>query len=334
MKNFTKYIQNCNALHRLWERGDTIVVSVSGGRDSMCLAHVLLRIACKENLRIIVAHVNHGLRSEDSLRDQQIVEGFCKKNDVSIETLVVPDAKKGEDEAAWRNLRRTFLARVATKYSATSIALGHHRGDHAETLLLHLMRGSGLQGLSNMRFRSAQILETCPEKSLQRFHTVIRPLLNVSKQDITTYCKDYEIDYGEDESNHDILFLRNKVRHALIPYLEEHFNQNIVTSLARSAQIIADDYSFLSENVELPIKRCGKSVVFSRNDFTSMTISAQRFYLRRVIVELTGSDSLCGFGMIEEFRKALLSEKNKHRNIQTKDLIFSVKNATVEITLS
>lgn len=333
MKNFTKHIQNTNALHQLWNRGDTILVGVSGGRDSMCLLHVLLKIAAKEDLRIVVAHVNYGLRGEQSLRDQGIVEDFCIKNDVICDTLTVAENARGENEADWRATRRSFFAERASHHEADRIALGHHQDDQAETLLLHLLRGSGLQGLASMRFRSLQKLSITDQADTQQMYTVIRPFLAVGRDDISMYCIDYEILFGEDESNSDTTFLRNKTRHELIPYLKEHYNQDIIKTLSRSAQIIGDDYSLLEESALPEYEHVGSTITFSRTAFNELSESAQRFYLRRVIGQLTAAQKHCGFGVIEEARKAIRSSKNKIQKIQTKDLIFCVKNATVEITL-
>ncbi len=327
MKNFTKYVQNTNSLHGLWNRGDTIVVGASGGRDSMCLLHVLSHIANKEGLTIVAAHVNHGLRGASSDRDQKIVEDFCVQLNIPCETLVVDASKKGQSEDQWRTIRRDFFARVSSDYNAHSVALGHHKNDHAETLLLHLLRGSGLSGLSNMSVKSAQTIGGSPV-------VLIRPLLGVKREDISIYCTDYSIEFGEDETNSSTDFTRNKIRMMLLPYLEKNYNTEIIDTLSRTAQSIGDDYAFLSENVRLSYVNDENSVSFDKQEFLALSPSAQRFFLRSAVGSLINEGSYGGFGLIEEFRKALLSKKNKNQTIQTNDLIFAVKNATVEITLA
>jgi tRNA(Ile)-lysidine synthase len=317
MKNLIKHVQNVNSQNNLWNSGDTIVIGVSGGPDSMCLFDVLLKIAAKNNLSIIIAHVNYGLRGEDSVADQRLVENLALINNVTCKTLVCTDPS-AKNENAWRNIRYNFFQKIAKFHNAHSIAVAHNKNDQAETLLLHLLRGSGLNGLSAMQLKT---------------NNIIRPLLTTSKEDILNYCTQNNIKYNIDKTNATAEFTRNKIRNELMPYLEENFNKNIINILSATAKTIGNDYAFLNESIEKFwfIDKSKKIISFKERVFINMHPSKQNMTLRLMIHELLGSLTNIENGLIEEMTKTIKSTKNKHKIIETKDLKMMKIGDTVEL---
>ncbi len=318
MKNLVKYVQNIRARHMLWNAGDTIVMGVSGGPDSMCLFDVMLNIANKANLKLVVAHVNYGLRGKESKSDQKLVEQYAKKNGTICESLVCLE-NCGQNEKDWRNMRYDFFAKMTKKYTAECIVVAHTKNDQAETLLLHLLRGSGLNGLSGMRVRSE--------------NNIVRPLLTVERRDILAYCDNNEIPYNIDNSNMDTALTRNAIRNNLIPYLAKEFNPQIIDTLANTATIIADDYDFLVQQKDVfwQINTDNNNIIFSADIFLQKKPSQQRLSLRTMIQQMQKTLVDIENGLIEEMRIVIASTKSKHQIISTKNLKMMKKGDTVEL---
>jgi tRNA(Ile)-lysidine synthase len=318
MKNLVKHIQNINARHMLWTSGDTVIIGVSGGPDSMCLFDVMYSIAQKQELKIIVAHVNYGLRGKDSDRDQRAVEKYAKKCDSTCEI----HQYKGDiyDENTLRTVRYTFFTQLMNQYGAKGILTAHTKNDQAETLLLHLLRGTGMQGLGGMKVQSQ--------------NHIMRPLLFTSRQDVLEYCMNHNIPYNIDKTNDDVLYTRNKIRNNLIPYLEKEFNPQIIDTLAKTTQILAEDYDFLKKQNEVfwDYDEKKKSVTFSVKDFERQHISMQRYSLRLMILHINKDTINIESGFVAELQKALMSHKNKQQEVTGKNLKMLRKGGIVELT--
>ncbi|MEA3323369.1 MAG: tRNA lysidine(34) synthetase TilS, partial [Patescibacteria group bacterium] len=278
-----------------------------------------VHIAKKTGIMFVVAHVNYGLRGEDSIKDQILVEKYAKKNNILCETLVCDDVSSG-NENTWRNVRYDFFVQMMQKHAATAIAVAHTTNDQAETVLAHLLRGSGLQGLSGM--------------SVCSVNRVIRPLLFIGREDVLSYCAENKVQYNIDKSNADNSFNRNKIRNELIPYIEQNFNENIVNVLADTARIIGDDYAFLQkQNIVFWKNNSQKnSITFSAKKFLSKHPSVQRMALRAMIEELNNTLVDVESGFVEEMQKAIVSTKNKHQEVSRKNLKMLRKSDIVELT--
>ncbi|PID51876.1 MAG: tRNA lysidine(34) synthetase TilS [Candidatus Moraniibacteriota bacterium] len=318
MKNLVKNVQNNNFLQKMWQNGDTIILGVSGGPDSMCLLDVMARIAKKESLTIVVAHVNYGLRGEDSIADQILVERVAQRHGFVCEVKEYLDIQKGS-ESQWRKMRYDFFEKMRKKYEAQVIAVAHNKNDQAETLLLRLLRGSGLVGLSGMRWRSK--------------NDVIRPFLNVSRADVLSYCEKHALSYNLDKTNDDNVYTRNNIRNNLLPYLEKEFNPRIVDVLANSATTIADDYAMLRKNIVVFWNYIEKKekIIFSVQKFLKNDVSMQRLSLRIMIKILRGTTKNIERGVVEEMRKMIASTKGKNQEFVGKDLKMLKKGDTVEL---
>jgi len=229
-ERFKAYVNN----KELVFSGETIVLAVSGGPDSLCLLHLFSRLASEYSLRLIVAYLNHGLRPEAALEEagvaalaDQMSLPFMSKR-VNIRSY---KKKFGlSEEAAGRRARYRFLLQVARNFQAESIALGHHRDDQAETVLLNLLRGSGIDGLSGM----------LPLRSINGVK-LIRPLLDFRRSEIEAYCLEHGLQPYTDSSNLETDYTRNKLRLELIPHLEERYNPRIREALAGLAELAAED---------------------------------------------------------------------------------------------
>lgn len=218
--------------HSLVSNGQTVVVAVSGGVDSIVLLHYL---ASRADLRLslVVAHLNHSLRGEESDRDEQFVADLALQYGLRCERRREDIASQGGSlEEAGREARYRFFAEVARNVGADSVAVGHHLDDQAETVLLRLLRGSGTTGLRGMTHRSADGM-------------YIRPLLDVTRAEIEAYAASRNLPFHTDSSNSDVSFLRNRIRLQLLPTLTE-YNPAIAVRLAETASIMAADESVLS----------------------------------------------------------------------------------------
>lgn len=315
MKNLVKHVQNENALHKMWNDHDRVVVGVSGGPDSMCLLDIMTRIAQKKSLSIVVAHMNYGIRQKDADNDQRLVEEYAQKNDLPCE---IYQCKKGikTDENHLRDLRYDFLMRVKEKYSAQRIAVGHNKNDQAETFLLHLLRGSGLDGLVGMRFVSQR--------------DIIRPLLSVEREDVVAYCTQHDIAYHIDHTNGTLQYTRNRVRNELLPLLQKNYNPQIITVLARTAEMLAEELQYI-KNVQSMCytKNTDGTIVFSKETYLSESIAMQRRILLMGIRDVRGTTKDITKNMIEEMRKILQSTKGKNQTFVGKDLKMIVKGDRV-----
>ncbi|MFQ5802471.1 MAG: tRNA lysidine(34) synthetase TilS [Candidatus Methylomirabilales bacterium] len=220
--------------HGLIQPGEGVVVAVSGGADSIVLLHCLLRLRAGFSLTLHVAHFDHRLR-ESSRSDALFVQEVAASWGVPATTKSwIREERRGRSlQAEARRARTHFLEDLASQVGATKIAMGHHRDDQAETVLLHLLRGSGLRGLRGM----LPIKEGC----------VIRPMLAVGREDIEAYAKAHQLSFVEDPTNRDLRYHRNRIRWHLLPLLQREYNPSMTRTLARMAALVADDEGYLEE---------------------------------------------------------------------------------------
>ena len=226
--------------YNLIESGDTVIAAVSGGPDSMCMLDVLCDL--KDDLKIkeiIVAHVNHMLRKEAE-EETKFVESYCKNKGIKFFAKYVDikkiakDNKTGEEETG-RKERYDFFEKLAKKVNANKIAIAHNYNDNAETILMHLMRGSGISGLIGIKpYRDGKY---------------IRPIIKCSREEIEEYCNQKKLNPKYDKSNLDNTYTRNRIRNKLIPYINKEFNINIVDALNRLSYLALEEDEFMQNSV-------------------------------------------------------------------------------------
>jgi len=220
--------------HSMVQRGDRVVVAVSGGPDSVALAHVLHRLAPEWDLSLHLFHMEHGLRGAASQADAAYVARLAGRLSLPLTTVVLQpgelEREPGSLEANARKRRYAEIRRLAATIGAQRVATGHTRNDQAETVLMRLLRGSGTTGLAGI-----------PPVRAEDGFTIIRPLLGCTRTEIEEYCQIHELDPRLDTSNLQHDFLRNRIRHELLPYLSEHYNGAVVDNLAQVAELLREE---------------------------------------------------------------------------------------------
>ncbi len=261
--------------YNMLECGDSVLIGVSGGPDSICLALIMMEIKEKFSLQLGLVHINHCLRGKESDRDAEFVCDFAEKNNLPlfITSQDVGSIAKHNGlsiEEAARNVRYSFYKNVISENHFAKIALAHNCDDNAELVLMNFLRGSGLKGLSGI-----------PPK---RDNWIIRPLIEFSKQEILDYLKFKKQNYIIDSSNHDLKFLRNKIRLSLLPHLRKEYNPSITQSLNRLSRILKDEDEWMESRIlrifdNILIKKEERQIQLSGN----MLLNLHKAELRRII---------------------------------------------------
>jgi tRNA(Ile)-lysidine synthase len=271
---------------RLLPAKGIVVVAVSGGADSLCLLHVLNRLCGPgkryPDIQLQVAHLNHQLRGADSTRDAAAVEKIAHdwKLPVTIGVTDVASLAAQEHrslEEAARLARYRFLREVA---QGNSIAVAHHQDDQVETLLLHWLRGGGLASMVGLQPRQQDL---------------IRPLLAIHHADTLDYCQRHQIVPVEDASNNDTRFLRNRIRHEILPNLES-INPGFRETLLRNAEVLQIDFAWINAQVDsywptIILNEQPNAIQLSISQLQKLSLSLQRHLLRRVTAQLCAGQS-------------------------------------------
>ncbi|MFQ5997166.1 MAG: tRNA lysidine(34) synthetase TilS [Dehalococcoidales bacterium] len=311
--------------HHLVPRQQKLVVAVSGGPDSVCLLHILFKLQKKLGIRLHVAHLNHQLRGAESKADAQYVADLARQLDLpaTIEQRNVQayQAKQRLSlEEAAREVRYTFLAQVADSIGADRVAVGHTVDDHIETILMHLIRGTGTRGLRGLQPSSQW-------QSSGGSLTIIRPLLPISRQQTTDYCLQHQLEPRIDTSNLSLSPLRNRIRQQLLPLLQS-YNPQVAEALLRTARIAADDLTFLDKEVARLWTEIAQeqenTIILAKAKFLELPPALQRHLLRSAIEKLLGNLKDIETRHLEEIVAALNKPAGKRISLP-EGLIFSIE---------
>ncbi|MFA5309206.1 MAG: tRNA lysidine(34) synthetase TilS [Dehalococcoidales bacterium] len=275
---------------KLAASGQTLVVAVSGGPDSVCLLHILAALREELGITLHIAHLNHQLRGKDSVADAAYVAGLAKRLDIPA-TIASRDVRAYRAqhrltlEEAAREVRYAFLGEVAANIGAAGIAVGHTADDHIETILMHLLRGSGGRGLRG--------LLPVSRRQVSGYNlTVIRPLLELSRPDTVAYCRKHRLQPRADKSNFLTQPFRNRVRHKLLPELRK-YNLRIREALLRLARATAEDMDFIEGEARRHwiqvVTAMPDSVVMDKKALLALPPALQRQLLRSAIEALLGN---------------------------------------------
>jgi len=321
---FKKFIAENNLI----KRGDRILLAVSGGIDSMVMAHLFSQLDYETGM----AHCNFSLRARESDKDEDMVRKYASEHDIpfySIRFETKAFAKKNglSVQMAARELRYEWFEEIRKKNCYDAIAVAHNLNDNIETLIINLTRGTGLTGLSGMR-------PAC--------NRIIRPLLFATRQDITRYCNQHRIVFREDKSNADTKYTRNKIRHLVIPVLKE-INPSIETTLKETAERFTGIYEIVSEYIsrlrEMVSKHKGELITFNINllklHLNNKTVLFELFKpfginnvqlndLIKVIDGKTGGQIFTGTHRIIKNRKELIVT---HEDVGN-ETFYSIRNIT------
>jgi tRNA(Ile)-lysidine synthase len=273
----------------LINKGDKIVVGVSGGPDSLTLLYLLSRLKKELKISLHVAHLDHMLR-KDSSCDAKFVENLSRKLRIPVtlgKVNVGALAKLGSLEEIARNARLGFLFKVARDIKAKKIALGHNLDDQAETVLMRLIRGSGLHGLSGI----------LPKKNISGYQ-IIRPLIGIRRSEIESYLKAKKIRPRIDLSNQEDIYFRNKIRNRLLPLLEKSYNKNIKEVLSNTAESLGYDYDYINTVARKLVK--GHKEKLNLKQLTKLHPALRRLLLRMGIQEIKGDTRRITFKHVKE----------------------------------
>jgi len=233
--------------YNLIQNNDRIILGVSGGPDSICMLDILLKIKSSCHLNpeplatfdIVVAHVNHMIRDE-AKDDEEFVRAFCEKNNIefyskSIDVKKLANNNKIGTEEAGRLARYEFFDEVLKKTNCNKIAIAHNKNDKIETMIMNLLRGSGINGLKGIE----------PKRE-----NYIRPLIDCERSEIEEYCKENDLNPRIDKTNFENIYTRNKVRNIIIPYIKNEFNPNIINTLDRLSYLVCEQEDYMEKQVK------------------------------------------------------------------------------------
>ncbi len=278
----------------LINHGDGIVVGISGGYDSVCLLHILYYLSKDLDLRLYPVHINHMLRGLEADRDEEFVNDFCLSLGLSLNIKRIDIAKKAKKdkssiEEAGRNARYEEFNRVAAENSANKIAVAHSRNDQAETILMRIFRGTGLEGLKGIEYKRDNI---------------IRPLLDIDRLHIENYVNDNGLKAVTDSSNLHQDYFRNRIRLNVLPEINNAARIDITENLLRLSKLVVTDEDFLRYNAEIAYKKACKK---KETDFVEIDLfELQKMHqailgrvIRIAILNSCGSIEGIGFNHID-----------------------------------
>ena len=278
-EKFLKTIKENNLI----EENDVIVIGVSGGPDSITLLTCLNKYQEKLKCKLIVAHINHLIR-KDSTDDEKYVETICKKLNIPcyIKRIDIAEIAKKEKlgtEEAGRKIRYEYFDEIVKKENANKIAIAHNMNDNAETMILNLIRGTGLNGLEGI-----QPIE---------YEKYIRPLINCTRKEIEDYCKKYKLEPRIDSTNKENIYRRNIIRNKILPEIEE-LNPNVIEALSRTSKIVKENNMFIKNEAELKYEKLKKhktkeAILFNLKEFNELNNTIKQNLVLLAIDELFNS---------------------------------------------
>ncbi len=317
-------------LINLIKDGDKIVLGVSGGPDSICMLDMMRELKEEKNIdfEIYVAHVNHMIR-EEAIEDEKYVQNYCLKHNIKffvkrVDVQKIANDKKIGTEEAGRKVRYDFFEEVLQKTGSNKIAIAHNKNDKIETIIMHLLRGSGLSGLKGIE--------------PIRDNKYIRPLIECERQEIEQYCENRKLQPRIDKTNFENEYTRNKIRNIVIPYIKKEFNPNIIQTLSRLSEVATDESNYIDLQTQkiynkLLIEKKDKQIILKLNEFNQQENVIQKRLVLKTIKELNGSTDRIEKVHIEDIIKLCNNNignkyltPNKNLKILVKDKkIFFIK---------
>lgn len=297
--------------YKLIEKGQRLLLAVSGGMDSVAMMHLFKSLG---EVELGIAHIHHGLRGEEADEDMRFVQRLAEKHQIPFYCQKVDVKKfarqnKMSIEEAARILRYKALEEIAKKHNFQKVALGHTLNDQAETVLYHILRGSGLPGFAGI-------------PRTRDFY--IRPLLEITRQEIENYVTALGIQYRQDSSNLDLCIKRNRIRHELIPYIKKYFNPQIVNTLNREAQIFKEVEDFLQHYVDslfksLILSQKKHKIILDIQKFLSYFVILKKYILFRACQEISIDHNLLTFQKLERILNIVEQRKPGKKILIDKD---------------
>ena len=316
--------------YNLIKDGDRLVLGVSGGPDSISMLDILIKLKNQINFNIVVAHINHMIR-EEAIDDEKYVQEYCKKNNIEcyilrIDVKKMANIKKIGTEEAGRKARYDFFEEVLQKTNSNKIAIAHNKNDKIETIIMNLLRGSGISGLKGIE--------------PIRDNKYIRPLIECKRDEIEDYCKNNNLEPRIDKTNFENEYTRNKIRNIVIPYIKKEFNPNIIETIERLSENISLESNFIEKKVEetfkkILIEKRDNELILKLKEFNEQDKVIQNRLIFKAIKDLMGTTEgieqihvkdmvkLCNNNIGNKY---LTPNKNLKILIKDKQIIFIAKN--------
>lgn len=274
--------------YEMIKSGEKIVLAVSGGPDSIFMLDILNKIRNDQNINLnfdmVVCHVNHMIR-EEAEEDEKYVINYCDKNNIQcyvkrIDVKKYANNNKVGTEEAGRSVRYEFFEEVLNKIEGNKIAIAHNKNDKIETIIMNLLRGTGISGLKGIE--------------PVRDNKYIRPLIETERKEIEQYCIENNLEPRIDKTNFENVYTRNKIRNIVIPYIKKEFNPNIVETIGRLSDIVSEENAFLEKLTQnayskILIQQMPRKIVVNLKKFNAEDRVIKKRLILYIITILTGS---------------------------------------------
>ena len=322
---FDKVLSTINK-HNLIQKGDKIVLGLSGGPDSVCLLHVLNRLKKDFNIEIYAAHLNHQIRGIEAQKDALYVSKLCEDMGIIffVKSINVPKYCENEGlslEEGARKLRYEMFCEIKDKIKANKIAIGHNLNDQAETVMMRIMRGTGLKGLKGIDY----IRDNC----------IIRPILDVERNEIEEYCEAYNLNPRIDKTNLENIYTRNKIRLDLLPYMKDNFNSNVIESIVRMSNSLKSDNDYIEKEAEAKFREVSNIkekgfVEINLDDFVCLHDAIKVRVLRNSIKHILGDTNFVDQRHIEDIMSLEDNSKvNKMLTLPRNIFVYRKKDSII-----
>lgn len=313
--------------YNLLEEGDKVVLGLSGGPDSVCLLHILKQLENEYKISIYAAHLNHQIRGIEAQKDAMYISNLCDSLGIKffVKSIDVPKYCKENGlslEEGARKLRYEMFYEIKQKTNSNKIAVGHNLNDQVETILMRMMRGTGLQGLKGIEHK--------------RDDTIIRPILDIDRRDIEVYCEENNLNPRIDSTNLESIYTRNKIRLELIPYMKDNFNENIIEAISRMGNNMKSDSDYIEQEALTKFKEVSKinedTIELDLELYSNMHISIKSRIIRNAIKYILGDTNFIDQKHIEDvFELENESKIDKHLVLPRGVFVYRKKN-TILIT--
>ena len=308
--------------YNLIEDGDKVVVAVSGGPDSITMLDILNEIKNEKiiDFEISVAHINHMIREEAKL-DELYVKNYCEEKNIdfyskSIDVLKLANNNKTGTEEMGRIVRYKFFDEVLEKTGSNKVSIAHNKNDKAETMIMNILRGSGISGLKGI----------VPKRG-----KYIWPLIECERYEIENYCKEKNLNPRIDKTNFDNTYTRNKIRNIVIPYIKQEFNPNIINTLSRLSELVVEEDDYIENKVKkayetLLIKEDKKEIILDLKKFNEEEKVIKSRIVLYTITRLLGNCQGIGKVHIEDIIKLCSNNIGNKFLTPNKNIKILVKN--------
>lgn len=315
--------------YNLISNGDKIVLGVSGGPDSIAMLNILNEIRKEKIIQfdLVVAHINHMIR-EEAVEDEKYVQEYCEKNQIQyyikrIDVNNISQINKIGTEEAGRKVRYEFFEEIAQKTNSNKIGIAHNKNDKIETIIMHMLRGSGISGLKGIE--------------PIRDNKYIRPLIECERTEIEEYCDKEKLEPRIDKTNFENEYTRNKIRNIVIPYVKREFNPNIIETISRLSEVITEEDNYIDKNVqkvykEIILEQKENEIVLDLKEFNKQEKVIKNRIILLVAKILRGSSQGIEKIHIEDIIKLCNNNVGNKYLTPNKNLKFLIKDKKIVIT--